>query len=251
MRVTTNDKLIGNRRRLGTYATLGGLGILVVGMLASIRPQASQSIWISLGALAIGFLLAQLGNYNLRRYGRSPRPDEVVETALKGLDDRHHFYAWSLPAPYVLLSPQGVYSFVTRDQSGKVSVTGSQWHTKFSLSRLLMFAQEGLGNPTRDALDNADKLGKWIAQEVSGLDIQVVPAIIFIDERTQLTATDPTVPVLDPKGLKKWLRGPGKGPNLKSADYRRIQALFDAKAAGVEHTDAATPEQPQPPQAPK
>lgn len=231
MRVTTNDKLIARRRRLGTYASFGGLGVLVLGMLASLQVQY---VWYSLIALIGGFLLAQFGNYNLRRWGRSPRPDQVIETALKGFDDRYHFYAWALPVPYVLLSPQGVYAFVTKDQGGEISVHGSQWRSKLTLGRvLLMFAQESLGNPTAEALDSAARLGEWIKGALPDLAAEVQPVVVFINPRVQLNVTEPAVPVLDAGSLKKWLRGAGKGPGLKSADYKALEALFDAQAQGA------------------
>jgi hypothetical protein len=243
MRVTTNTKLISTRRRFGSYANFVGLGILLVGMLAAFRPTQSIAVWISLAALIAGFGLTRYGMYTLRRFGRSPRPDEIIEAALKGMDDRYQYYSWALPVPYVLLSPQGIYTFITRDQSGQISVTGAQWHTKFNLGRLFL-GQESLGNPTRDALEAADKLQKWISESAPGLAVAVQPAIVFIDERTQLTVSDPTVPVLRPDSLKKWLRGSGKVTALKAADYRRIEALFNAKAAGVEYTDPAAPANP-------
>ncbi len=242
MKVTTNTTMIARRRRLGTYATFGGLGILLAGMVASFRPQNTWSVWVSLISLVLGFGLAQFGNYNLRRWGRTPRPDEVVETALKGLDDRYHYYAWSLPVPYVLLSPNGLYSFTLRDQTGEISVTGSEWHSKFSLMRLFLLFQEGLGNPTKDALEAAERLRQWVLAEAPGLDVPVQPAIIFIDPRAKLTIADPTVAVLEPKGLKKWLRGPGRRTTFKTADYRRLEALFNAQAAGEEYTDPAAPD---------
>ena len=173
MKVTTNTTMIARRRKLGTYATFGGLGILLAGMFASFRQQSTWSIWVSLGSLVVGFGLAQYGNYSLRRWGRTPRPDEVVETSLKGLDDRHHYYAWSLPVPYVLLSPNGLYSFTLRDQTGEISVTGSDWHSKFSLMRLFLLFQEGLGNPTRESLEAAERLRQWILTEAPGLDVPV------------------------------------------------------------------------------
>ena len=105
MQVTTNEKLIRRRSKLGTYASLGGLGVLVAGFVASFQQNL---IWVSLIAIVVGFILAQYGNYSLRRWGRSPRPDQIIETALKGFDDRYHYYAWSLQMPYVLLSPQGI-----------------------------------------------------------------------------------------------------------------------------------------------
>jgi hypothetical protein len=227
MQVSTNEKLIARRRRIGTYASFGGLGVLVAGMLTSFRVQY---IWYSLIALVAGFLLAQYGNYNLRRWGRSPRPDQVIEAALKGFDDRYHLYSWTLPAPSVLLSPQGVYSFVTRDQTGEITVSGSQVRGKFSLGRaLLAFAQEGMGNPTNEALDGATRMGSWIKTELPDVPVEVQPAVVFINPRAQLQVTDPTVPVMDAASLKKWLRGAGKGANLKSADYKALETLFGAR----------------------
>jgi len=242
MRVTANSKLIANRRRYGNYANFAGLGILLVGLLATLRPTQPATMWISLVALVIGFALTRIGTYSLRRWGRSPRPDEIIETALKGFDDRNHYYAWALPTPYVLLSPQGIYAFTVRDQTGEISVTGSQWHTKFNPGRLLL-GQEGLGNPTRDALEQAEKLREWIAKELPNLEAPVQPVVVFIDERAKLTVSDPTVPVVDTKGLKKWLRGPGKGSTIKADVYRQLEGLFDARAAGVKSSDVATPEE--------
>jgi hypothetical protein len=231
MRVSTNEKLIARRRRLGTYASFGGLGVLIVGMIASLQ---MQYIWFSLIFLVIGFLLAQFGNYNLRRWGRNPRPDQVVETALKGFDDRYHLYSWTLPSAIVLLSPQGVYSFVTRDQTGEITVNGSQWRTKFSVGRVLLaFAQEGLGNPTSEALEGAGRLSSWIETDLPSVSVEVRPAVVFINPRAQLQVTDPTVPVMDAASLKKWLRGAGKGANLKSEAYRALEALFSARAESV------------------
>jgi len=231
MQVSTNEKLIARRRRIGTYASFGGLGVLLAGMIASFN---MQYLWYSLIALIAGFLLAQFGNYNLRRWGRSPRPDQVIETALKGFDDRYHLYSWSLPAPLVLLSPQGVYSFVTRDQTGEITVNGSQWRSKFNLGRVLLaFAQEGLGNPSSEAQEGAGRLEKWIKEELPDLTAGVQPAIVFINERAKLQVTDPTVPVMDAASLKKWLRGTGKGANLKSADYKALETLFGARAESV------------------
>jgi hypothetical protein len=229
MQVTTNVKLIQRRSRLGTYASLGGLAVLIAGFVASFQQNL---IWVSLIAIVFGFILAQYGNYSLRRWGRSPRPDEIIETSLKGFDDRYHYYAWSLQMPYVLLSPQGVYIFTVRDQAGQVSVNGAQWKSKFTILKLLTaFASEGLGNPTKDALDSADRLTGWIKGKLPEFAGTVQPIIVFIDPRVQLQITEPTVPVMAPKDLKKWLRGAGKGEMLKGADLKTLEQAFNDAAA--------------------
>jgi hypothetical protein len=229
MRITTNTKQIQRRAKLGTYASLGGIAILGAGMFASFRPNL---MWLSLLALVAGFVLAQYGNYNLRRYGRTPRPDQVLADSMKGFDDRYHLYAWLLPAQFVLLSPQGLYTFLTRDQTGQISNTGAQWRSKFSLGRaLLVFSQEGLGNPSQEAQAAAGKLTDWVREKLPEVNVTAQPIVVFIDPRVQLELTDPAVPVLDPKGMKKWLRGAGKGETIKPADLRKLEALFDETAA--------------------
>ena len=231
MQVTTNEKLIKRRGRWGTYGALGGVVVLIIGMIASLQ---QQYVWISLIAIVLVFLLAQVGNYNLRRYGRSPRPDQVLETAFKGLDDRYHYYAWSLPVPYALLTPHGIFAFTARDQTGEISVNGARWNSKLTLGRVLtIFAQEGLGNPSAEALDTAARLDAWIKKMLPDITAKVQPVIVFIDDRAKLQITEPTVPVLDAKGLKKWIRLTGRGEHLKSADYRALEDLFNANAAAV------------------
>lgn len=230
MRITTNAQLVKRRAKFGTYASLGGIAVLAGGMVASFQPRF---VWLSLIALIAGFLLAQYGNYNLRRYGRSPRPDEIIADSLKGFDDRYHLYSWSLPAPFVLLTPQGLYSFVTRDQTGKISVNGAHWKSAFSLGRaLMMFSQEGMGNPSQDAQDKAKKLTEWIRAKLPESTVVAQPAIIFTDPRAELQVNDPVVPVLDAKGVKKWLRS-GKPEFLKNAEFRALEALLDEAAANA------------------
>lgn len=230
MRVSTNTKLIRRRSRLGMIVSLSGIAILAVGMFTSLRTQDQpQLVWVPMVSLIGGFLLAQFGSYNLRRWGRSPRPDQVLEESMKGFDDRYHFYAWTLPAPYVLLTPQGVYTLITRDQTGQITANGATWKTKFSISRvLLLFAQEGLGNPSEEARAQAGRLQQWIRGKLPEVATDVQPVIVFIDPRANLQVTDPVVPVLDAKGLKKWLRGAGKGDTLKAVDFKALESLFDA-----------------------
>ncbi len=209
---------------MGTYFTLAGMAVLVGGMLSTTR---IEWMWLSLAALILGLVLSQFGGYNMRRWGRRPRPDQVIEEGLKGFDDRYRFYAWALPVPYVLLSPQGIVSFVTRDQTGQITNRRDGWRSKFNIGRLLLvFAQEGLGNPTREAEMRAAKLEDWISEQLPGVQIKVQPAIVFINERTELILDEPEVPVLEPKGIKKWVRGLVRTENVKNSDYRAIDELF-------------------------
>ena len=203
--------------------------MLIGGFAASFRPDL---IWASFIAIVLGFILSQYANYSVRRWGRSPRPDQVIEASLKGFDDRYHYYAWSLPQPYVLLSPQGIHVFTVRDQSGKITADGSNWKAKLNWRRIVFaFAVEGLGNPSQEAADHASRLTDWIKTRLPDFAGAAQPIILFTDPRVELEISQPPVPVLEPKNLKKWLRGTGKGDSLKAADLRALEELFNAEAA--------------------
>jgi hypothetical protein len=61
----------------------------------------------------------------------------------------------------------------------------------------------------------------------------VQPVVIFLDPRVALTISEPTVPVVEAKNLKKWLRGGGKGEALKPEDFKAVAELFETAAAQV------------------
>ncbi len=230
MRVITNEKLIRRRARIGNIASWIGLAVLVVGMIASFRPQY---IYISFLALAIGFLAANIGTYQLRRFGRRPRPDQVLSKAFRGFDNRYVFYAWALPSPYVLLGPPGVFVFVTRDQSGRVICEGTRWRQPFRLGRIFTaLGQEGLGNPTKELLAEIEHMKRWLAERLPEDAMPPVEgAVVFIHPRVQLELDGVTVPVVTANKLRGWLRGRAKRPALNEQQRQMLEELFQAESA--------------------
>ncbi|GAB4566155.1 MAG: hypothetical protein Kow0047_17320 [Anaerolineae bacterium] len=225
MRLITNQKLIQRRARLGNIASWFGLGVLVVGMAASFRPQY---IYISFACLIIGFIAASIGTYQLRRFGRRPRPDQVLARAVKGFDDRHVFFAWVLPSPYVLLNPAGIFVFVTRDQTGQVICEGDRWRQPFRISRIFTaLGQEGLGNPTRELKEEISQMESWLAKQLPDGKIPPVQgAVVFINPNVQLEIQGASVPVMVPTKLRSWIRNQSKKKALTSEEQDRLEALF-------------------------
>ncbi|MCS7222279.1 MAG: hypothetical protein RML36_15535 [Anaerolineae bacterium] len=225
MRIITNDKLIRRRARIGSLASWVGLGVLVGGMVASFWPQY---IYISFACLIIGFFAANIGTYQLRRFGRRPRPDQVLTQELKGLDNRYVFYAWVLPSPYVLLGPSGLFLFVTRDQWGRVICEGSRWRQPFRISRILTaLGQEGLGNPTRELLDEIHHMERWLAARLPEDERPPIQgAVVFIHPKVELELNNPTVPVLPAVKLKSWFRSQTKQRALNEQQRLTLERLF-------------------------
>ena len=235
MRVYKNEKLIARRAQLGKYASWIGLGILAVGMVLSFRadptdPSYRLSIMGSFGCLIAGFILANIGSHNMRRFGRSPRPDERLEKELKGFDDRYVLYSWTLPASYVFVGPSGVYTFAVRENTGKINNTGNRWKQSGSPLRfLMMFSGDGVGNPTTDAQEDAGKMQKYIDANLPDLGIEVQPLALFTNPSVQLELSNPAIPVIQPKGLKALLRQRSQNFRLDNPTLQLIEEAFTSE----------------------
>jgi len=83
MKIYTNEKLIKRNNRIGQIASIISLVILGIGMYYSFKDSTGQYIALTFGSLVVGFLLFQFGNYYLSRWGKNPRPDQLISTALK------------------------------------------------------------------------------------------------------------------------------------------------------------------------
>ena len=66
MRIITNENLIKRYARIGQFASLAGLVLLVAGLIISFTNQ--EQVALSLGALLLGFGLSQVGIFFGNRY---------------------------------------------------------------------------------------------------------------------------------------------------------------------------------------
>src|SRR3972149_3074384 len=106
MQIISNEKLIHRNRNIARYSSILGLAILVGGMIISFsRPEL---IIFSFAALILGFLISQVGIYFTNRWGREPRPDQLLNQALTGLDTKYRIYHFMSPASHLLVGPAGI-----------------------------------------------------------------------------------------------------------------------------------------------
>jgi len=98
-------------------------------------------------------LIFQFGNYYLSRWGKSPRPDELITAALKGLDDRYSLYHYVTPLFHLLVGPTGVYALLPYNQAGRLyyDEQRNRWRQKGGNAFLKLFGNEGLGRPDMEA----------------------------------------------------------------------------------------------------
>ena len=273
MNTYRNLEDIQRKEQRGRRLSMAGLGVLMVGLLASFVPTwlppdqpATTTVtqflqqhwmWISFIALPIGFVFASIGSYYINRFARRrwqgtkviARPDEMLERSLKGFDNKYGYFAWSLPANYALAGPCGVIVFATRSDKGRVTVEGDRWREPFSFGRIFtVFAREGLGNPSKEVEQQADKIREILShcdggsmaagegQDTSAFsDIPISVAAVFLNPEVNLTVENPTIPVLRADQVKEFVRRQARDSKLAANTVRSLteclvqSADFDAE----------------------
>jgi hypothetical protein len=224
MKAVTNEKLIARNAKIGTWSSLAGMAALGIGLYISFQWQ--KYIALSFLCLLAGIVLSNVGLYNANRWVKRPRPDEVLTKVLKGFDRRYYLYNYVLPVDHVLVAPSGLFAIVARNHDGPVYFADGRWRQKFNLFRALGFAGEGVRNPGRDAERDVHKMQRFLTRNAPDLaEVPVQSLVVFTNAKAELHVENPPLPVLDPKGLKDFLR---KSPKdvLSGGQVRRMAEVF-------------------------
>jgi hypothetical protein len=225
MKVIINEKLVKRQATIGKGASLIGMGALLAGLVVSYRWP--NLLTVSFGCLIVGFLLASIGTYNMNRWVKEPRADLALDKALKGFDNKHRVYHYTLPATHVLLAPSGLFVFTVKDHHGEIRCEGEKWHQKFNWGRLLLlFGQEGLGNPTREVRGEIGRLRHFLDSRLPEADVPIEGLIVFTNPRARLELTDPAVPVMTSKKLKTHLRQL-KRKRITTEQHKELAEIFE------------------------
>ena len=206
MDIITNEKLVTRNARIGKYSSILALVILAGGMIISFTRQDLFNL--SLIALIVGFFLSQMGIYYGNRWGRRPRPDELLGQALKGLDDRFTLFNYTSPTSHLLLGPAGVWVLIPHHQRGVITYDAQKkrWHQKGGNMYLKMFAQEGLGRPDIEISAERDAIQKYLNKVLPNETLEVQAALIFTNDQAEVQVDDAPAPTLHARKLKDFVR---------------------------------------------
>jgi hypothetical protein len=228
MKVITNDRLIKRNARIGQIATFGGLLVLIGGLVITYRNPAYASLsWV---ALIAGFALSQVGLYFGNRWGRHPRPDELVDQGLKGLNDQYSIYHYKAPASHLLVGPSGLWVIMPYYQAGKIVYEKNRYKQKgggFMQKYLRIFGQEGLGRPELEASSEVEAINKFIKKNIPDVEIQEPSvALVFINDKAELEVDNAPVLTIPLKELKSIVRKSAKEKPLSPEMIKQINDLF-------------------------
>jgi hypothetical protein len=232
MKIVKNEKLIKRNATIGRYTSFAALGVLAIGMYISIK---RQDLFIySVACLILGFAMTQIGMHFANRWGRSPRPDEQLDTALKGLPGDTALYHYTTPVSHLLVGPAGLWILKTYHQKGKLTYTKNRWRLSgggFMQAYMSVFGQESLGRPDADAANDVETLKKYLAKhEIAEDEIpDIQAALVFTSDEAEVDAADAPLPAMKAKQLKDFMRQKTKERLMGQAVLQRIRSALEGE----------------------
>ncbi|MBN1669309.1 MAG: hypothetical protein JW862_19615 [Anaerolineales bacterium] len=240
MKILINEKLVKRNARIGQITTFAALAVLAGGMYISFqRPDLFS--W-SLIALLLGFLASQIGIYFTNRWGRSPRPDQLLNLALKGLDKRYAFYHYVSPTSHLLVGPAGVWVLIPKTQKGKISYEHGRWRQRgggFLATYLKIFAQDSIGRPDIEITAETDEVRRFLEKQLPEVNLpKIQAALVFLHPEADILIEEgeAPAPTMASKKLKDFIRKAAKDDGAAMTTIEQIQALF-AQAEEVEEEE--------------
>ncbi|MEW6094568.1 MAG: hypothetical protein AB1531_11465 [Chloroflexota bacterium] len=175
----------------------------------------------SMICLLAGFMLSQIGIYFGNRWGRSPRPDEIINKNMKGMGREYTAYHYVTPASHLLIGPAGAWTILPLYQGGKIIYDGKRWRTKgggFARSYLRIFGQESIGRPDLEAAAEIKSVTQHLTRLLpEGTQLpEVRAALLFTDPRAELDVANAPLPAMAPKDLKDFLKAQAKAKPMPS-----------------------------------
>jgi hypothetical protein len=235
MQVYRDDHYIQRRAKIGRYASFAGMGVLLLGLIITWSGGPDYSLILSMLALVVGFVLSQVGLYYASRFGRPERPDQVLVKALKGFDNRYNLFQYTSPVGNVLVTPTSCLVVTLKMQAKEIRYQNGKWKHSYGFRSLFLWlAADSLGNPSKEAVNEAQSLQRYVAKKLPGVEVPIQPLIVFGSPAAIVEAADSPVPAVHYKKLKDWLRGPGKGGTLSAEARDQVIELLSPPSAVVE-----------------
>jgi hypothetical protein len=210
MQVITDEKLIKRKKLIGQITTLAGLAVLAIGFVLSLKPENTS---LAFGALIVGFICTQVAVYYGNRWGKSPRQDELVTKAVKGLDKTTNLYNYTTPVSHLLVGSMGIWILIPYFHEGTITYDEKKkrWRQKSSNWYMRIFGQGTMGRPDQDIITYKNQLTRFFKKNLpEDKQPEVKVVLLFTAKNVTVDADNAPVPTLALDKVKDLLRRQAK-----------------------------------------
>lgn len=168
MKIIIDQKYIQRNALIGKILRWTSLVCMVIGLVAVFSDDISSNPTLFFAfffVMIIGVLLSSVSGFFTSRFGKNPRPDELIDKSLKGLDDRFRIFHYQTSIPHLLIGPAGNWSIVPTYVDGEIVFDerkGNWIHKKNSfLNRVLQ--KEYFPNPKSEYEHQKKEFNKLVS----------------------------------------------------------------------------------------
>jgi len=231
MKIIKNEKLIKRNGKIGGWALLLATIILGSGLYVTLQNRANpQYVYYAFIGFIVGFILMQIGSYLTARYGGSPRLDEKVDAALKGLQNEYTIYHYTAPVSHLLLGPAGIWVVMPYHQRGKITYAKNRWRISgggFAQSYMRILGPEGIGRPDIEMDNEIQSLKKHFTKKMDESEIPEINALmVFTDDNIELDVDHAPIPFMKLKQLKDFIRQKAKEKKLSAEKLNELKTAL-------------------------
>lgn len=227
MKLSVNHKLIKRNKNIAQYTLYIALALLIIGFIWTIRNDDPSGALRGYLIVVPAYFLVQFSIFMANRWGSSPRPDEILVNALKGLNNNYFLYVFTAKVPYLLVGPMGIWILSLYHQKGDIEYDQKkgkyvQKNGPNVISRY--FGQEGLPNVIKESKSALKSFQSYLA-DAQIQEAQKPKALsVFFSKEANIKSTIPEYTCLKAEKLKSLVRRESKNPVLTNDEIKQLVA---------------------------
>jgi len=233
MKIFINHHLVKRNARVGQITTLAAM--LILGVAAYLAFRHEELFVYTLLLMIVAFFLTQIGLYFGNRWGRSPRPDQVLDKSLKGLGREYALYHYLTPASHLLVGPAGVWVLLPYHSAGTVTWERGRYRQRgggFMTAHLRFFGPDSLGRPDLEARSEIDLTRRFFRRRLDNLEVPVQAVLVFYHPAARVEIQeDAPFPARTARELKDFLRRQAKTNPLSPTLLESVRSILPDREA--------------------
>jgi hypothetical protein len=227
MKISINEKLIKRNKIIAQYSLYGAIGLIVIGLFVSLTTTSKENnvTYISYLVLLPAYILMQINALLLNRWGRTPREDQFVSNALKGLDNHYSLYHYTTPVSHLLIGPGGIWIINAFHQNGLITYDDKR--RKYVqkgggnfLSKI--FALDALSDIERESARQLAAANKYFAKVGIKNQHELSTANVFYHKDAKVNAKNAPELTIHIEKLKDLVRQKGKVHPINDTEIERM-----------------------------
>ena len=225
MKIVNNEKIISRNKKISRVVLFASLGLLVAAFLWSLNDPDTKKSTLAYLILIPAYLLIQVSIYLSNRWGREPRPDQIISSQLKGLNNKYLLINYYVSIPHLLIGPAGMIIINPFHQSGVITYDQrkNRFHQKGGANFLAKtFGQESIPNIIKNSASLEKDFKTFLDRNGFNTNIPLKVINIFHSEEAEIQTKNAPVTVIHARKLKDFVRREAKTNKFDLSEIDKV-----------------------------